>query len=100
MRRSRIAHRVKTTPLKTQRRIKLILVKWEDATHLVDDTGPERPGTMLAWTVGFQLARSDKEVTLCMEMFEDRQKRDISTIPMGMVKSIKTLVTLPMVVDD
>ena len=76
------------------RKVKLILVKWEDATHLADDTGPA-PGTMIAWTTGFQLYKTKKEVALCMELFEDGAKRNISTIPMGMVKSILTLATLP-----
>lgn len=79
-------------------RVKLILVKWEDATHQDDDS--EEVGTMIAWTLGFQLARSDKEVSLCMEMFEDGGKRNISTIPMGMVKTIKTLASIPVEVHD
>ena len=83
-----------TVKKKKPHKVRLILVKWEDATHLVDDTGPA-PGTMIAWTAGFQLYRNKKEVALCMEIFEDGAKRNISTIPRGMVKSILTLAQFP-----
>lgn len=80
-------------------KVKIILVKWEDATHLVDDTGPA-PGTMIAWTCGFQLYRNKKEVALCMEVFEDGAKRNISTIPKGMIKSILRLATIPITINS
>lgn len=96
---ARIARRSATSGRKPhQHRIKLILVKWEDATHQEDES--EVPGTMIAWTMGFQVYRNEKEVSLCMETFEDGAKRNITTIPMGMVKLIKTLATIPMEVHD
>lgn len=98
MKYSRMVRRSSSSAPKPKR-IKLILVKWEDATHIADDSGPELPGTMIAWTVGFQMQRDKKEVVLCMEFFEDQQKRNISTIPMGMVKTIRTLATLPVTFD-
>lgn len=84
-----------STRRKTLPKVKIILVKWEDATHIQDETGPETIGTMIAWTVGVQVHRTKKEVALCMEIFEDGQKRNISTIPMGMVKTILTLARIP-----
>lgn len=74
-------------------KIKVILVKWEDATHQDDESEPI--GTMLAWTVGFQIHATEKEVALCMELFEDGDKKAITTIPMGMVRSMRTLATIP-----
>lgn len=76
--------------------VKLILVKWRDATHVNDDLdGTPQPKTMLAWTVGFQVHRTREEIALCMEIHEDSGKRDITTIPMGMVIGIKPLARIP-----
>ena len=89
-------NRTKKTPTVHQRRktIKLILVKWRDATHQEDDDSP--PGTLLAWTIGFEVQRNDEEVALCMEVFEDGSKRNITTIPLGMVQGpIRTLAQIP-----
>jgi len=73
--------------------VKLILVKWRDATHLEDDS--QEPGTMVVWTMGFQVHRNKNEVALCMELFEDGSKRNITTVPMGMVLNIKLLARIP-----
>lgn len=90
----------KATPLtpRTPKTIKVVLVKWEDATHQEDDT--EKIGTMLAWTVGFQLHRTKKEVALCMEFFQNGGKRDITAIPMLNVKKIVTLTAIPFTISD
>ena len=90
MRRTQKTNSLARRPPKT---IKVILVKWEDATHQEDDT--EKIGTMLAWTVGFQLHRNKKEVAFCMEFFENGGKHDITAIPMLNVKKIVTLATIP-----
>ena len=75
--------------------IRLILVKWRDATHQENEEDAEI-GTMLAWTVGFEVYRNEKEVSFCMEVFEDGGKRNITTIPMGMVVGpIRTLARIP-----
>lgn len=73
--------------------IKVILVKWRDAAHQEDETDPI--GTMLVWTVGLQVYRTKKEVALCMEVYENGSKRDITAIPMLNVKKILTLATIP-----
>lgn len=88
--------RKRSTPGKSPRpnTIKIVLVKWRDATHQEDDsTGPI--GTMIAWTVGFLVHRTKKEIAFCMEIFEDGGKRNITTIPMPMVINIRTLASIP-----
>ncbi len=82
------------TPPRKPGSIKLILVKWRDATHQTHEEEAEI-GTMLVWTLGFEVYRNKKEVALCMEIHEDGAKRDISTIPREMVQSIKTLARIP-----
>ena len=79
--------------------IKLILVKWRDATHqtLEEDA---TLGTLLVWTIGFEVYRNKKEVALCMEIHEDGAKRDISTIPREIILSIKTLARVPLTTDQ
>ena len=74
--------------------IKLILVKGRDATHQTLEEDADL-GTMLVWTIGFEVYRNKKEVALCMEIHEDGAKRDISTIPREMIKHIKTLARIP-----
>lgn len=86
-------------PPKKKTHVKLILVKWRDATHVTDDSEGAQPGTMLAWTIGFEVYRTKKEVALCMELHENGDKRDTSTIPRGMVVHIKTLARIPITVE-
>lgn len=96
----RTAQKAKTSGRKpaSQSHVKLVLVKWEDATHQEDES--QVPGTMIAWTLGFLIYRNDKEISLCMETFEDGAKRNITTIPMGMVKRVRVLASVPIKVYD
>ena len=80
-----------TAPATTSKpTVKIILVKWRDATHQTHED-EATIGTMLVWTIGFQVHRNKREVALCMEIHEDGAKQDITTIPRAMVQSIKTL---------
>lgn len=77
---------------------KVVLVKWEDATHQ-DDTS-EPIGTMFAWTVGWLIYKNKKELAVCMEVFADGEKKAITTIPAGMVRSYKVLAEVPFTHDE
>ena len=79
-------------------KVDLVVVKWEDATHQEDES--KVIGTMLGWTTGFLIYKNKKEVALCMEVFEDGAKRNITAIPRGMVKRITKLATIPIHVED
>lgn len=74
-------------------KVKIVLVKWEDATHQDDQSEPI--GTMLAWTVGFLIYRNKKECSVCMETFADGEKKAITTIPAGMIRNFKVLAEVP-----
>jgi len=87
----------KGTP-KPKGKAKIVLVKWEDATHQDDTTEPI--GTMMAWTTGFLIYRNKKEVSVCMEVFADGDKKAITTIPAGMVRFFKILAEIPFTTDD
>ena len=84
----------KVESLRARKFIKIVLVKWEDATHQDDET--QEIGTMLVWTAGILISRSKKEISLCNEIFEDGSKRSITAIPMGMVRGrVLTLAKIP-----
>ena len=91
MKRSKI--KKSAAPKKTFAKVKLVLVKWEDAAHQADES--ETIGTLLAWTVGFFMYRNEKEIAVCRDVFEDGDKQEILAIPAGMVKSVRTLAILP-----
>ena len=87
-----------TKPPKTANKVKIVLVKWEDATHQDDNTEPI--GTMMAWTTGFLLYKNKKELAVCMEVFADGDKKAITTIPAGMVRNFKVLAEVPFAHDE
>ena len=83
--------------VKTDSTVDLVVVKWEDATHQEDES--KVIGTMIGWTTGFLIYKNKKEIALCMEVFEDGAKRNITAIPRGMVKRITKLASIPIHVD-
>ena len=80
-------------PKKTLSKVKLVLVKWEDAAHQADESEPI--GTLLAWTVGFLMYQNEKETAVCRDVFEDGSKQEIIAIPAGMVRHVRSLATIP-----
>ena len=85
---------------KLNRRIKLptslrvVLVEWEDATHQADEQDAPL-GTMVAYTIGFLIRNTKKDVVLCSEIFEDGSRRDITAISKKMVRVITPVAKIP-----
>ena len=81
-------------PLKPPKHLKVVLVEWEDATHQ-DDEQDAPMGTMIAYTIGFLVRNTKKDVVLCGEVFEDGGRRDITAIAKKMVRKIIPVAKIP-----
>lgn len=79
--------------MKLPKTLRVVLVEWEDATHQEDESEPL--GTMVAYTVGFLVRNTKKDVVVCGEIFENGSRRDITSISKKMVRAIKPLVKIP-----
>ena len=80
--------------MKLPKTLRLVVVEWEDATHQDDEK--EAPlGTMRAYTAGFVISNTKKELRLCAEFFEDGGRRDITCIPKLMVRDIQEIARIP-----
>lgn len=77
----------------------LKLIEWEDAYNGNHDwidprTIPEHVEPLLVSTVGFELRRDDKRVTLAMTYGDSREQPtccDLFTIPIAMIRKERTL---------
>jgi len=77
----------------------LKLIEWEDAyngNHGWLDVGtiPEKVEPLIVTTVGFELRRDDKRVTLAMSYGDSRDDPtccDLFTIPIGMIRKERKL---------
>lgn len=74
--------------------LKVVLVEWEDATKQDDESEPL--GTMIAYTIGFLIRNTKKDVVLCGEIFANGSRRDITNISTKMVRGIKVLAKVPL----
>ena len=81
-------------PIKLPKSLRVVLVEWEDATHQVDERDTPM-GTMIAYTLGFLVRNTKKDVVLCGEVFEDGGRRDITAIAKPMVRKIIQVATIP-----
>jgi len=81
-------------PLKLPKHLKVVLVEWEDATHQADEQDAPL-GTMIAYTIGFLIRKTKKDIVLCGEVFEDGGRRDITAIATPMVRAITTVAKIP-----
>ena len=79
-------------------KVKLVLVRWEDAAHQADES--QAIGTMIAWSCGFFIYQDEKELAICRDVFQDGDKQEILAIPAGMVRQVKVLAEIPITNDD
>lgn len=77
----------------------LKLIEWEDAyngNHDWIDAGtiPEKVEPLIIRTVGFEIRRDERRVTLAMSYGDSREEAtccDLFTIPTGMIRRERTL---------
>ena len=81
-------------PIRLPAFLRVVLVEWEDATHQADEHDAPL-GTMIAYTIGFLVRNTKKDVVLCGEVFEDGGRRDITAIAKPMVRRIIPVAKIP-----
>jgi hypothetical protein len=77
----------------------LKLIEWEDAFNgdhdwLTVDSVPEKVRPIIITTVGFEIRRTKKRVTLAMSYGDSRDEPtccDLFTIPVGMIRRERVL---------
>ena len=79
--------------MKLPKSLQVVLIEWEDATHQDDESEPL--GTMLAYTVGFLVRKTKKDIVVCGEIFENGGRREITSISRKMVRTIQPLAEIP-----
>ena len=75
---------------------KLVLVEWEDALHefgWLDEMPSKSPDDVMCYTVGWQMVKTKKHIIVAQTISGDDGIAQTLQIPMGMVHSIKPLVT-------
>ena len=79
--------------MKLPKNLQVVLVEWEDATRQEDESEPL--GTMLAYTVGFLVRKTKKDIVVCGEIFENGGRRELTSISKKMVRTIQPLAEIP-----
>lgn len=74
----------------------LLLVEWEDAFNgnhvwFDVDSAPTDPEPVIVTTVGFELSRTKKRLTLVMSVADNHTACDAFTIPVGMIRKQRVL---------
>lgn len=75
---------------------KLVLIEWEDAQHefgWLDAFPKDDPDHVMCQTVGWLMVKTKKHVVVAQTISGDDGIAQTLQIPMGMVHSIKPLVT-------